>query len=754
MNLALPAAPLGRHLPSAPRRGSRPPAQRAAEPLEPPSLLVPKVVEPPGRMATVEAGLLARAAASRYTAPLATRFLDCHGAGWAGPLILWDRQRSAGSTLSRPDVALEPPPVTVRRGGLPPGAFQKPPKTAQARAGKVAPRTPSSPLLLPLVLAPETQLGARGELVRVEPSLTASVASVHLPQRARLRALRPTHRQEPAWSVVAVEPAARHSPAPRAALPAGMVLAPAASLGVSAMPGGFGARCAPLPLLFGFASPAPGVRTAGAAARPSVAPEPWVSRRTGWADFLRPLTPASISIEPPRAEPVVARPEAAPTPVAAPAEREAPLTPAPISIEPPHAEPVVARPEAEREAPPTPARISTETPAAVIGQPVMVAEPVPAPVAVAPPPEPEALRPKPQARDRRAIADSPFGMAARTARQPAQPVTTPPALRAAPPEELYPEPTGLELDEEPVSTPPEPERAQPPRLIAAEPAAAPSATAVFDDILSDTASVREALHQREPIRDRLLSFARVALRELLLPALKTRRGRMGVAFALLLVALVAGLRQGSPVQFGLASMAKPLAERSYYLLEEEFRSDPDAWSEPALLTRRDDGTVGVGEGVTLYRPSLARADYEFTFTGLVERGALNWAVRAADGDNYYAFKMVRRGKGKDRKGALIRWAVIRGKPALDKPEILALPFDLQENKFYRIEVQASQDRITTVIDGNGVDSFTDSRLKTGGVGFFAEKGEAARIQSLTLSGNEDTWGRFLGWWGGFFQFLF
>jgi hypothetical protein len=60
---------------------------------------------------------------------------------------------------------------------------------------------------------------------------------------------------------------------------------------------------------------------------------------------------------------------------------------------------------------------------------------------------------------------------------------------------------------------------------------------------------------------------------------------------------------------------------------------------------------------------------------------------------------------------------------------------------YRVEVAVKGDRITTSIEGQTVDSWMDDTLVKGGVGFFAEAGERARIYWMKLSRNEDFLGR-------------
>ncbi len=244
-------------------------------------------------------------------------------------------------------------------------------------------------------------------------------------------------------------------------------------------------------------------------------------------------------------------------------------------------------------------------------------------------------------------------------------------------------------------------------------------------------------------------------REVLVPALSTRGGRLTLlAIGLLASLLVGGRLLARPLRAGLHSLTGPLAERSYFQFEEEFATQLGSWTDPSVLTRQDDGLVRVKEGLTLYRPSLSRSDYQLQFEGRIGQGAMGWLVRAADDRHFYAFKLGWRGRGRDRHSVLLRTAVVDGSlPPLDKFDAVALPSDLKENTMYHLEVSVAGNRITTLLDGRGVDSFSDSRLKSGGVGFFAEKGETALLHSLAVSGNDDSMGRTLAWVRGFLQFL-
>jgi hypothetical protein len=49
--------------------------------------------------------------------------------------------------------------------------------------------------------------------------------------------------------------------------------------------------------------------------------------------------------------------------------------------------------------------------------------------------------------------------------------------------------------------------------------------------------------------------------------------------------------------------------------------------------------------------------------------------------------------------------------------------------------------VVTSIDGEEVDSFIDNTLVAGGVGFFSEEGERARLYWMSVSRNDDWLGR-------------
>jgi hypothetical protein len=273
----------------------------------------------------------------------------------------------------------------------------------------------------------------------------------------------------------------------------------------------------------------------------------------------------------------------------------------------------------------------------------------------------------------------------------------------------------------------------------------------------DAGSVRAALDAAQTARpDHLRLLARASLvlwHETLAPFLAQRSGKVALASVAFSLLLLFGLRGPSgPLRGLLRAAIAPVAQRAQFSFEEGFASGFAAWTNPDVFTPHPDGLVQIHEGLTLYRPSLPRADYDFSFAGLIRRGALGWVVRAADPANYYAFKLTWRGRARDKRSVLLRSTVRNGSPA-EAEKVVAMPFELEENKVYTIEVTVNGDRITTVVEGRGVDSFSDQRLPAGGVGFFAASGDSALVHSLTVSGNDTSAGRAFAWMLGFGRFL-
>ena len=113
--------------------------------------------------------------------------------------------------------------------------------------------------------------------------------------------------------------------------------------------------------------------------------------------------------------------------------------------------------------------------------------------------------------------------------------------------------------------------------------------------------------------------------------------------------------------------------------------------------------------------------------------------RASDTRNYYAMKLVASKPGPAAVYSIIRYAVIDGHQRLKIQ--LPLPITASSKTMFRVRQEIRNSQFTTYLDGRLVDAWSDATLTRGGVGFFADPGEAAYIRWVEVAHNNDTLGR-------------
>jgi hypothetical protein len=195
----------------------------------------------------------------------------------------------------------------------------------------------------------------------------------------------------------------------------------------------------------------------------------------------------------------------------------------------------------------------------------------------------------------------------------------------------------------------------------------------------------------------------------------------------------------SPAPGGLTAA---IQARATVDLQESFQSGLDAWTGQLGWQRTwsVDGSGSAQPGkLALYRPSIPLSDYRLEFQGQIEAKAMGFVFRAADENNYQAVKLTIRKAGPQQSVALVRYTVIGGVegPRMEFP----LAQDLHSDTLYRLLVEAQGPHFTVTVNRQFADAWSDERLKAGGVGFFAEKGEISHIRSVHVVDKQD----FLGW---------
>jgi len=205
---------------------------------------------------------------------------------------------------------------------------------------------------------------------------------------------------------------------------------------------------------------------------------------------------------------------------------------------------------------------------------------------------------------------------------------------------------------------------------------------------------------------------------------------------------------GFPSQFKkvlgeqFVGVRQTLENRAAIALDEDFRSGLDNWASPGGSTTEwsfdQSGFVQPGP-LALYRPSVMLADYQVQFMGLIDKKAMSWVVRAADFDNFYVVKLVVTKSGAIPTIGLTRYAVINGK-AQDRHDV-NIPLSARADTLYNIRMDVRGSNFNVEVQGQMADSWTETRLPRGGVGFFTARGEASRVRWVQITHQYDMLGR-------------
>jgi hypothetical protein len=201
---------------------------------------------------------------------------------------------------------------------------------------------------------------------------------------------------------------------------------------------------------------------------------------------------------------------------------------------------------------------------------------------------------------------------------------------------------------------------------------------------------------------------------------------------------------GAPAPTGtLARVKQKIAERAAVEVADTFRGGMQAWGGTATTmaagwSKHPDGYMRTGE-LALFSPSKDFKDYRLEFYGQIESKSMGWAVRARDKQNYQAMKFTVVEPGLRPIIAMVHYPVVGGKRGhrVETP----LSVMVHNHRPYHVTVDVRGNHFTTSIEGEEVDSFTDDTLASGGIGFFSEAGEKARLYWTKVSKNQDWLGR-------------
>lgn len=205
---------------------------------------------------------------------------------------------------------------------------------------------------------------------------------------------------------------------------------------------------------------------------------------------------------------------------------------------------------------------------------------------------------------------------------------------------------------------------------------------------------------------------------------------------------VTGLLNTSFGGDSLAGIRVGIQRRAAVELSDDFRQGLGEWSGKGNWARGwnyDPAGFIRPRQIALYTPTIALEDYRFEFLGAIEKKALSWVFRAADLKNYYVSRLEMTKGGPLPTVELVRFAVIDGRAGPRKS--IPLPFQGRLDTIYRVSVDVRGTDFVTTVQGQIVDVFSDDRLARGGIGFYTEAGEDARLRWVEVSHQYDFLGR-------------
>ena len=267
----------------------------------------------------------------------------------------------------------------------------------------------------------------------------------------------------------------------------------------------------------------------------------------------------------------------------------------------------------------------------------------------------------------------------------------------------------------------------------------------FHDLAERSMLFNRDLEDKVPAKTNLRPFKRLEPRR----ASQPKWAFIGAVAAALLLA--AGLQvvpkgSGGSLPWHGMSIGQWMSQRATRTFADDFRAGLNQWKGvqpkwPKSWSYSTDGFIHPGQ-LALYRPSVPLSDYRFEFMAQIETKSVDWVVRAKDADNYYALKFTVVQPGPRPMVAMVRYPVIGGHAGARVQTPLRMM--IHANTPYRVAVDVKGNRYRAYVEDQEADFWTDDHLKTGGVGFFSEAGEHARVYWVKLESHGDLLGRICG----------
>jgi hypothetical protein len=177
-----------------------------------------------------------------------------------------------------------------------------------------------------------------------------------------------------------------------------------------------------------------------------------------------------------------------------------------------------------------------------------------------------------------------------------------------------------------------------------------------------------------------------------------------------------------------APKAAPIAVH----FEEHFDGGWDNWVGGVQDWKVDVAGVRTGS-MALFMPTLDLEDYDLEFFARIDTKSINWVVRAAGEDQHLRCSLT---AVEGNQLEFSRTFVKGG--ATENTMVAATRVPGKKRTAVTIRTTVSGSSFAVTVDGAAVDTWTEKRLPSGGVGFMGTPEDRARLYWVKVSSSQDT----------------
>jgi hypothetical protein len=142
-----------------------------------------------------------------------------------------------------------------------------------------------------------------------------------------------------------------------------------------------------------------------------------------------------------------------------------------------------------------------------------------------------------------------------------------------------------------------------------------------------------------------------------------------------------------------------------------------------------------GRSLTLYEPSRVASDYRMEFSWVPDAAGVGWVFRTRDGNNYYAARLNLQQRGADGVLVAEHFSVFGGVESAHSRK--AIPLENPAG-LLKIQMDATGPSFKLFVEDKPADSWTDTRLDTGALGFYDDGDHLPKLLALSFTFRKDS----------------